>query len=116
MSIGQRIKASRKAAGMSQLELAQRVGLRQPTLSDLENDTSKGSGKLASIAHVLNVRSFWLETGRGPSSLDEAETLIDSLGISAEALEIAKAFDRLQIPAQKAAIRAQLAAFGTLNS
>lgn len=73
MSIGQRIKNSRKALGLSQAALAGKVGLTQATLSDLENDKSKGSGKIASIASALRVRSFWLETGRGSPEMDESD-------------------------------------------
>lgn len=115
MSIGQRIKESRKTAGLSQKDLAEKVGLTQPTLSDLENDMSKGSGKLASIAHALNVRPFWLETGRGTSALDKAEAMASNNELSVNALEIAQAFDRLNTTTQQEAIRAQLRAFGVLN-
>jgi transcriptional regulator with XRE-family HTH domain len=115
MSIGQRIKASRKEMGISQLELAQKVGLSQPTLSDLENDMSKGSVKLASIAKALNVRPYWLETGRGTSSASDSNEPSETTGFSSEALDVAKAFDLIKSPAQKAAVLAQLRAFGVLD-
>jgi transcriptional regulator with XRE-family HTH domain len=73
MSIGQRIKETRRHRGMSQSELAKRVGLTQATLSDLENDKSRGSAKIASIANTLGVRPFWLETGRGSPESQESE-------------------------------------------
>lgn len=73
MSIGQRVKKARTALGLSQAALASKVGITQATLSDLENDKSKGSAKLASIANSLRVRSFWLETGRGSPELEEEE-------------------------------------------
>lgn len=73
MSIGQRIKQSRRALGLSQSQLAARVGLTQATLSDLENEKSKGTNKVASIAAALKVRPLWLETGRGVPSDDESE-------------------------------------------
>lgn len=115
MSIGQRIKASRVSAKMSQYELAKKVGLSQPTLSDLENDMSKGSVKLASIAKALNVRPFWLETGRGSSNLDLNEEHFDRPDISAEAMEVAQAFDSIKSSVQRNAVLAQLRAFGVLD-
>ncbi|WP_332848689.1 helix-turn-helix domain-containing protein [Massilia sp. S19_KUP03_FR1] len=72
MSIGQRIKESRRAQRLSQSELAQKVGLTQATLSDLENDKSKGTARIASIATALKVRPLWLETGRGAPTLDDS--------------------------------------------
>lgn len=112
MSIGQRIKAARKAAGISQADLAQRVGIKQPTLSDLENDMSKGSTKLASIAKALGVRPYWLETGKGPSDGTAEEEHLPS-SLSDEAVAVAIAFDALKLPAQRAAVLAQLRAFGS---
>ncbi len=112
MSIGQRIKHTRKQIGMSQAELAQKVGIKQPTLSDLENDMSKGTTKLASLAKALGVRSYWLETGKGPSELDAADDLTHLSQLSDEAHSVAVAFDSLKLPAQKEAILAQLRAFG----
>jgi transcriptional regulator with XRE-family HTH domain len=112
MSIGQRIKHARKQIGISQAELAQKVGIKQPTLSDLENDMSKGTTKLASIAKVLRVRPYWLETGKGPSEAEGPDNVSDSTALSEEAFAIAIAFDSLELPAQREAIRAQLRAFG----
>ena len=112
MSIGQRIKHARKQIGISQAELAQKVGIKQPTLSDLENDMSKGTTKLASIAKVLRVRPYWLETGKGPNDAETADNAGDSATLSDEAIAVATAFDSLALPAQREAILAQLRAFG----
>lgn len=112
MSIGQRIKHARKQIGMSQAELAQKVGIKQPTLSDLENDMSKGTTKLASIAKVLRVRPYWLETGKGPGEAEVDDNDSDYATLSDEALAVAIAFESLELPAQREAILAQLRAFG----
>lgn len=65
MSIGTRIKQLRKEAKLSQIELAEKVGLKQSTISDLEVGKSTGTTYLAQIAQVLGVNALWLETGKG---------------------------------------------------
>ena len=65
MTIGQRLRQARKAAKLTQEELAIRTGIKQSTLSDLELGKSAGSTSCATIAHALNVDALWLETGRG---------------------------------------------------
>ncbi|WBS00243.1 helix-turn-helix transcriptional regulator [Pseudoduganella sp. SL102] len=72
MSIGNRLKLARKAAKMSQVELAKRSGLNQSTISDLEVGKSQGSTSLATLAAILGVNALWLETGKGPMLLTEA--------------------------------------------
>lgn len=66
MSIGKRVREARTDAKMSQAQLARKVGIRQPTLSDLERGESHRSANLASMAAALGVNALWLETGRGP--------------------------------------------------
>lgn len=68
MSIGTRVKQARKAAKMTQVELAKRSGLNQSTISDLEVGKSHGTTYLATLATVLGVNALWLETGKGPMS------------------------------------------------
>jgi phage repressor protein C with HTH and peptisase S24 domain len=65
MSIGTRVKQARKAARMTQIELATRSGLKQSSISDLEVGKSQGTTYLASLASALGVNPLWLETGRG---------------------------------------------------
>lgn len=66
MSIGTRVKEARKAAKMTQIELAKRSALKQSTISDLEVGKSQGTTYLATLAAALGVNALWLETGRGP--------------------------------------------------
>ena len=65
MTIGQRLKQVRKELGLTQIELAARVGLKQSTLSDLELGKSAGTTNLAVVANAIGVSALWLETGRG---------------------------------------------------
>jgi phage repressor protein C with HTH and peptisase S24 domain len=72
MSIGKRLREARQNARLSQAELARRTGLTQPTLSALENDSSRGSLSIAQIADTLGVNPLWLAEGRGPQYLSKA--------------------------------------------
>lgn len=64
-SVGARVSARRTELGISQKELARRVGLTQPTISALEMGKSNTSGSIASLAKALGVVPLWLETGLG---------------------------------------------------
>lgn len=72
-----RLIEARKAAGISQEDVAKQVGMRQPSYSELESGKSAGSKLLPQIAFVLGVRPYWLATGKGPKLegdlLDAAE-------------------------------------------
>jgi len=63
--LGSRIRAARKEAGMTQVELAQKVGIAQPTLSNLEKGNYVGTSSMIDIAIALGVRPEWLATGKG---------------------------------------------------
>jgi transcriptional regulator with XRE-family HTH domain len=72
MSIGSRIREARKLRAMSQKELATKIGIKQPSLSELETGESQGTTYLARIASALGVNPLWLETGKG--SRDAGQT------------------------------------------
>lgn len=65
MSIGTRIKEARRDKKLTQKQLADKVGIKQPTLSELENGDSAGTTMVASFAAALGVSALWLETGKG---------------------------------------------------
>lgn len=65
MSIGTRIRDARKRANMTQAQLAERVGMKQATLSQLETGDSAGTTMIGSFASALGVSALWLETGKG---------------------------------------------------
>jgi len=69
MNVGERVRQARKEKGMTQGELASKVGIRQPTLSELEKGDSNSTGHIAKLAAALGVSALWLETGRGHKSL-----------------------------------------------
>ena len=66
MKIGYRIKESREKKGVSQGELARRLGVSQPTISDWENGkTDPAVENMRTLAVELDVWFEWLATGRG---------------------------------------------------
>jgi len=71
------MKLARKAAKMTQIELAKRTGLNQSTISDLEVGKSQGSTFLATLAAAMGVNALWLESGKGPMQAGEA---VESVG------------------------------------
>ncbi|MFC5300155.1 helix-turn-helix transcriptional regulator [Azospira restricta] len=67
MKIGLRIKQLREESGCSQGELARRVGVTQPTVSDWENNKTEPTvDNLRLLAVEFDVFFEWLATGRGP--------------------------------------------------
>ncbi|MEG3078517.1 helix-turn-helix transcriptional regulator [Halomonas sp. 5021] len=84
MSIGDRVKRARKRIGMNQKELAFAIGIKQPTLSELERGESRSSAYLVQIAEVCKVNARWLATGVG-DMLDAEQSLPDS---NAEMMDI----------------------------
>lgn len=65
-TLGDRLAAGREAAGMSQSQLATRLGVRAKTLRDWENDVSEPrANRLQMLAALLGVSLRWLLTGEG---------------------------------------------------
>ena len=71
MSIGTRIRERRKEIKLTQQALAQKVGMAQASLSELETGESNSSTLLASIAAALGINALWLEAGKGPKLVSE---------------------------------------------
>ena len=63
-TIGSRIKAKRKEAGMSQAELGKRVGLTQSAIAMLESGRRQKTRELVEIARVLGVSPAYLSSGK----------------------------------------------------
>lgn len=59
MRYGERLKAARNHAGLTQTELAERCGIAQPTISELES-TDGGSAYTTRLARACGVSPDWL--------------------------------------------------------
>lgn len=76
MSIGSRLKQARKAERLTQEQLAAKTGLKQSTISDLENGKSASSTSIATLAYALGVSALWLETGKGVEAASSRLTAV----------------------------------------
>ena len=65
MEYKDRVKAARKHARLTQVELAKMVGIDQASISDLERGRSSRSSYNASLAKACGVSALWLEKGIG---------------------------------------------------
>ncbi|NJC33887.1 transcriptional regulator with XRE-family HTH domain [Sphingomonas jejuensis] len=69
--IGQRVQERLAAAGLSQAELARRVGVSQPTIFNLIHRSKKGSTKLHAVARELGTTPAYL-SGETDDPLEDA--------------------------------------------
>ena len=63
--VGTRIKKAREALNMTQVTLAQAVGISQQAVMELESGRAKGTKHTAKFARALGQDPIWLETGEG---------------------------------------------------
>lgn len=74
-TMGARLQWARRKAKLTQTAAAKAIGLTQPTLSDLENDNTKGTTSLVELATLYSVDARWLKTGRGQPQAGEGENV-----------------------------------------
>lgn len=73
-TFGDRMTGAREASGLSQSDLAKRMGVKLKTVRAWENDQSEPrANKLQMLAGMLGVSIMWLLTGQG-DGLDGPET------------------------------------------
>lgn len=91
-TFGDRVSGAREAAGMTQSQMARRLGVKKATLVAWEEDLSEPrANKLSMMAGVLNVSLGWLLTGEGEGTAEPVEVsdeTQDLTGILAELNEI----------------------------
>ncbi len=65
-TFGDRVTAARTALGMTQSQLARRLGIKHETLVKWEDDRSEPrANRLQMLAGILNVSIIWLMSGTG---------------------------------------------------
>ncbi len=76
-TLGARVRAMRRRAGLSQGQLAALTGLTVQTVNRIELDRPQRvlRGTRDALAHALNVSPEYLETGREPGSSQDLPTL-----------------------------------------
>ena len=83
MTLAQRIRDARIAAGLSQSELGRRINRRASAVNHMESGRTKAltAESILALASALSISAYWLETGHGSPSPDarltpeEAEAL-----------------------------------------
>jgi transcriptional regulator with XRE-family HTH domain len=104
-TFGDRLAAAREATGLTQKELAQRMGIKTGTLRNWEDDLSEPrANRLSMFAGILGVSLSWLLTGEGeglgapddedPMSADMVKLLTDLRAVRAQ---MADSSDRLAL-------------------
>ena len=79
-TFGDRVAAAREALGMSDDELARRLGIKLRTVQNWEQDLSEPrANKLQMLAGILNVSFRWLLTGEGDGAPAPAEEIGEDL-------------------------------------
>lgn len=73
-TLGDRLRWARERRGYSQQDLAERVGVRQSTIGNLESGARRRPRDQRKLADALGVNELWLETGRGPRDRDVGDT------------------------------------------
>ena len=69
-TLGDRIAAAREASGLTQKELAQRVGIKTSTLRGWEDDLNEPrANRWSMLAGILGVSLSWMLTGAGDGIL-----------------------------------------------
>ncbi|WP_031319271.1 S24 family peptidase [Pseudomonas fluorescens] len=65
MELKDRLKKARKDAGLTQAQLAERAGIKQASVSEIERGLTRTSGYLVKLAQVCGVDPVWLSDGSG---------------------------------------------------
>ena len=91
MALGDRIEERRKLRGLSQAELARRVGVRQSTMNSLINGNSRTSRSLLQIAKELHTTPAYLLGETDDPEIDSHELSV----LDTEEVELLRWFDIL---------------------
>lgn len=73
MTVADRIRKARRLAGITQLQLAEKIGLQRSSVANWESNAGNmpSGDRLARLAKVCKVSYEWLATGRGEVGLDD---------------------------------------------
>lgn len=72
-NLGSRLRVARRAAGLTQVQLAKLVGLTQGQITSIERGVTLTSGSTAAIAEAVRCNALWLATGRGDPGLQDVK-------------------------------------------
>lgn len=78
MALGKRVKEIREIRGLTQDQLAKRVGMTQGAIHNLEKRDSRGTRYIMEIAKALSVSPEWLRSGTGLRDSEPVTTPLKS--------------------------------------
>ena len=117
-AVGARVRTRRKLLGMSQMSLAERIGVTFQQLQKYEKGTNRiGSSRLVQIAAALGISPASLfgegEAGNPASSRTPEMTAIEEMMGTAEGAALNRSFVKIADPKVKRAIIALVKALGS---
>ncbi|MHA6161000.1 XRE family transcriptional regulator [Pseudomonas sichuanensis] len=80
MELKDRLKQARKNAGLTQAELADKVGIKQASVSEIERGLTRTSGYLVQLAQACGVDPVWLSDGTGSPEISKPTANATMLG------------------------------------
>jgi transcriptional regulator with XRE-family HTH domain len=105
-TFGDRLVAARESVGMTQVQLAHRLGVKLQTLRNWEEDRSEPrANKLQMVAGMLNTSMVWLMSGQGEAPVasrksatgsDVGELIAEFRAIHSEFARLGKRIDRFE--------------------
>ncbi|SMY09459.1 helix-turn-helix domain-containing protein [Flavimaricola marinus] len=98
-TFGDRLAGAREAAGLTQSEVAHRLGVKTATLRKWEDDLAEPrANRLTMLAGMTGVSLTWLMTGRGegpeapgeePDMSDDVKTMLDEMRVLRSQMAVA---------------------------
>lgn len=110
MTIGERIKQTRKEAGLTLDKFGERIGVKKASLSQIENGRNGASDQtVMMIAREFGVSEKWLRTGEGPMRTVTVDGVVaevaEKLHLSEWATSALERFMRLPADDQRELLR-----------
>lgn len=78
-TIGDRIKKMRKEMGLTQKAFAEKLGMKQNTIAQIETGKSAGSQTVKLICQEFHINEEWLRTGEGDQFVLESDNPLDAI-------------------------------------
>jgi transcriptional regulator with XRE-family HTH domain len=83
MSVAERLREAREAAGLSQGQVAKKMGMHRPTISEIEAGRRKvAAEELDTFASLYGVSIEWIVSGSSGNAQEEARILMAARELS----------------------------------